>query len=110
MTESISQVHASLTPGASTTRRVRGQTWRFTRLQELSLAGNPAVTVPAPSVCPTCKGDGVLLGHVGALMQSERPCPRCSCEFCGQPTDTPPECRDCAVREDDIQRRREDYA
>ena len=44
MTESISQVHASLTPGASTTRRVRGQTWRFTRLQELSPAGNPAVT------------------------------------------------------------------
>lgn len=42
MTESISQVHASLTPGASTTRRVRGQTWKFTRPQNLSAAGNPA--------------------------------------------------------------------
>lgn len=44
MTESISQVHASLAPGASTTRRVRGQTWKYARPQNLSAAGNPAVT------------------------------------------------------------------
>jgi hypothetical protein len=36
------------------------------------------------------------------------PCPECCCEVCGKETDTPPECGDCALTEDDAARRRED--
>lgn len=98
MTESISQVHASLTPGASTTRRVRGQTWKFTRPQNLSAAGNPAVTarVAEPKICLICDGQGYLLFAEGRV---SGPCPSCRCAYCHEPTDTPPECRDCATGE-----------
>ena len=56
-------------------------------------------TVPAPTSCGTCHGDGVVgTSH----------CPDCRCVICGQPTDTPPECGSCYLDNDDLQRRRAD--
>ena len=68
-----------------------------------SLEPGESTTVPAPSVCRVCDGEGVLLfaeGRVGG------PCPACSCECCGQATATPPECKGCGIREDAMQVRR----
>lgn len=60
--------------------------------------------VRAPSVCPVCLGVGV----VGTFAQSW--CEGCRCGVCGAATDTPPECKTCAIAEDAAAVRREDRA
>lgn len=64
-------------------------------------------TVPEPSVCEACDGSRleaisvIVPGRYGREIREEltgRPCPDCCCEVCGQPTETPPICRDCEER------------
>lgn len=64
--------------------------------------------VPAPTPCPRCDGT-----RSGPLRWTKTgwgcdPCPACCCAVCGQATDTPPECQDCAIREDAAAVRRAD--
>jgi hypothetical protein len=67
-----------------------------------------AVALDDPTPCERCHGTRLVVRlplGVGAI----RPCPACSCcEICGKGTDTPPECGDCALTEDDAARRRAD--
>ena len=71
------------------------------------------MTVPEPSVCATCDGERVvaedcLKPECRSCPTATLPCPDCCCEVCGKPTDTPPECRDCAVAEETAAKRRAD--
>ena len=62
------------------------------------------VAVEEPSPCDVCEGDGIV--NVASVIRTQwAPCPGCRCQICGKPTDTPPECGDCALAEDDRWRR-----
>lgn len=60
------------------------------------------------TTCTPCNGTGVVgaidLGEICTLSW----CPRCRCQICGQPTDTPPECGPCAIGEETLAKRRAD--
>lgn len=62
------------------------------------------VMLDDPTPCERCDGGE---GYIGVEPNST-PCPSCRCSVCGKETDTPPECGDCALAEDDAARRRED--
>jgi hypothetical protein len=59
-----------------------------------------AVALDDPTPCEQCGGSREMPDFL--------PCPECCCEVCGKETDTPPECGDCALTEDDAARRRAD--
>lgn len=66
------------------------------------------MTAPAPTVCPTCEGYGVVVRSLNADVQQLLPCFACRCSTCGQPCEYPPQCKDCAADEDAAAKRRAD--
>lgn len=66
-------------------------------------------TLAPPNPCPRCAGSRVdSLSWGGGATWRPNPCTACCCQVCGQPTDTPPECQDCAIRADAAAVRRAD--
>jgi hypothetical protein len=55
----------------------------------------------APTVCPACQGDKVLLwrGVFGGHGAGVYPCPECCCSVCGDTTETAPLCKACDERQ-----------
>lgn len=63
------------------------------------------MSAPPLGACRVCGGSRVspiFEPHGNYLLRLVKtvPCAECCCERCGEPTDTPPECRDCAERAD----------
>jgi hypothetical protein len=68
-------------------------------------------TVVVAAACTACGGARVVPDPVAERCgygPRPRPCPACCCEVCGQPTDTPPECEDCWLDEDQDFKRSQD--
>ena len=72
------------------------------------MASDP-VTVSAPTVCPTCSGEGWVWANPRPDLVVEVPCPVCACQMCGSAYDVlNGECGSCFDEADRYESRKAD--